>query len=69
MEITTRDLITVMHGMGFGALFMLAFSAAIAGVYRISDPSAQSAMSAREHAVLTFALVAMVVLAWLSALS
>jgi hypothetical protein len=28
MEISTRDLWTVLHGMGFGALFMLAFSGA-----------------------------------------
>lgn len=26
MEISFRDLLTVLHGMGFGALFMLAFS-------------------------------------------
>ena len=69
MEITTRDLVTVLHGMGFGALFMLAFSAAIAGVYRISGPNAQKAMSDREHTVLIFALVAMVVLAWLTVFS
>ena len=34
LEITTRDLVTVLHGMGFGALFMLAFSGAIAELYR-----------------------------------
>ena len=38
MEITTRDLITVLHGMGFGALFMLAFSGALVELYRISAP-------------------------------
>lgn len=30
MEISFRDLMTVLHGMGFGALFMLAFSARLA---------------------------------------
>jgi len=30
MQITLRDLLTVLHGMGFGALFMLAFTGAIA---------------------------------------
>ena len=39
MEITTRDLLTVMHGMGFGALFMLAFSGALAELYRIRRPA------------------------------
>ena len=29
MEVSFRDLITIIHGMGFGALFMLAFSGAI----------------------------------------
>ena len=69
MEITTRDLITVVHGMGLGALFMLAFSAAIAGVYRISAPGASTQMSPREQTVLQLALAAMVILAWLTVFS
>lgn len=69
MEITTRDLITVVHGMGLGALFMLAFSAAIAGVYRISAPGAPTRMSPREQTVLQLALAAMVILAWLTVFS
>ncbi len=40
MEITVRDLWTVLHGMGFGALFMLAFSGALAELYRMSVPAA-----------------------------
>jgi hypothetical protein len=36
MEITVRDLVTVLHGMGFGALFMLAFFGALAELYRMS---------------------------------
>lgn len=38
VEITSRDLVTVPHGMGFGALFMLAFSGALAELYRITVP-------------------------------
>jgi len=30
MEITVRSLFTLMHGMGFGALYLLACSGAIA---------------------------------------
>ena len=43
MEVSTRDLVTVLHGMGFGALFMLAFSGALAELYRMSasGPSVQ----------------------------
>ncbi|MDG4896573.1 hypothetical protein P9272_23690 [Mesorhizobium sp. WSM4976] len=68
MEITTRDLMTVLHGMGFGALFMLAFSGAIAGLYRMSAPGAPP-MSTREQSLLNFWLIAMVVLSWLTVFS
>ena len=69
MEITTRDLLTVLHGMGFGALFMLAFSGALAELYRISAPGAPSTMSAREQGLLAFYLAAMVILAWVTVFS
>jgi len=69
MEITTHDLMTVLHGMGFGALFMLAFSGALAELYRISAPGVSSAMSTREQSLLSFYLMAMVVLAWLTVFS
>ena len=66
MEITTRDLWTVLHGMGFGALFMLAFSGAIAELYRMSVAGAARTTSPGEQNLLTVYLVAMVVLAWLT---
>ena len=69
MEITTHDLLTVLHGMGFGALFMLAFSGAFAELYRISIPGAPSQMSTRERTLLGFYLAAMVILAWLTVFS
>lgn len=64
MEITTHDLFTVLHGMGFGALFMLAFSGALVELYRISAPP--SHMSVRGEQLLGLYLLAMVVLAWLT---
>lgn len=69
MEITTHDFLTALHGMGFGALFMLAFSGALAEVYRISAPGLPSAMSSREQTLLGFYLAAMVILAWLTVFS
>ena len=69
MEITTHDFFTVLHGMGFGALFMLAFSGAIAELYRISAPGIPSQMSLRGQRLLGFYLVAMVILAWLTVLT
>ncbi|TIS98647.1 MAG: hypothetical protein E5W72_14790 [Mesorhizobium sp.] len=69
MEITTHDLMTVLHGMGFGALFMLAFSGALVELYRLSAPGAPSAMSAGGQTLLGLYLVAMVILAWLTVFS
>src|ERR1043166_2526299 len=68
MEISLRDLVTVFHGMGFGALFMLAFSGAVAELYRMSSPR-MSPPSARSEMLLYVYLGAMVVLAWATVLS
>ncbi len=69
MEITTRDLWTVLHGMGFGALFMLAFSGALAELYRLSAPGTPAPASSRGQSMLALYLYAMVVLAWLTVFS
>jgi hypothetical protein len=69
MEISFRDLMTVLHGMGFGALFMLAFSGAIAEIYRMSAPGAPVQPSAREQNLLKLYLAAMVILAWAAVVS
>lgn len=69
MEISTHDLWTVLHGMGFGALFMLAFSGAFAEIYRMAAPGAAVQPSSRERALLNFYLLAMVVLAWFTVFS
>jgi hypothetical protein len=69
MEISTHDFWTVLHGMGFGALFMLAFSGAIAELYRIPASGAPAQPSAREQTLLNLYLLAMVILAWLTVFS
>jgi hypothetical protein len=69
MEISFRDLVTVVHGMGFGALFMLAFSGALAELYRMSAPARLEPPSPREQNLLKFYLAAMVVLAWATVLT
>ena len=69
MEISLRDLITVVHGMGFGALFMMAFAGALAELWRISAPAAVTLPSEREQRLLQFYLIAMVILAWGAVLS
>src|SRR6516162_11543992 len=69
MEITVRDLVTVLHGMGFGALFMLAFSGALAELYRMSVSTGPVQLSSRGQTMLAVYLIAMVVLAWLTVFS
>jgi len=69
MEISLRDLVTVLHGMGFGALFMMAFAGALAELYRISAPAAVTLPSERGQRLLQFYLIAMVILAWAAVFS
>ena len=69
MEITVRDLVTVLHGMGFGALFMLAFSGALVELYRMSLATGPVLTSNRGQMLLNVYLVAMVLLAWLTVFS
>src|SRR4029077_697917 len=64
-----RDLVTVLHGMGFGALFMLAFSRALAELFRMSAGPSGSPPGSRGQTLLGIYLVAMVVLAWLTVFS
>ena len=69
MEITLRDFLTILHGMGFGALFMLAFSGAIAELYRMSAPGVVARPGGYENALLRLYLAAMVIVAWATVLS
>jgi hypothetical protein len=69
MEISSHDLWTVLHGMGFGALFMLAFSGALVELYRMSAPGAVVQANRHEQSLLHLFLIAMVVLAWLTVFS
>jgi hypothetical protein len=68
MELTTRALWTLIHGMGFGGLYLLACSGALVELYRRSSPP-QSSTSNREESFLSIYLAAMAVLAWLTVLS
>lgn len=64
MEISFRDLVTVLHGMGFGALFLLAFTGAFIELYRMTAPGKSDVPSAREQRMLNIYLTSMAVLAW-----
>ena len=69
MEISLRDLMTVIHGMGFGALFMLAFSGAIGVIYSTAVAGERWQPNARDNAMFRFYLISMAVLAWLAVIS
>jgi hypothetical protein len=69
MELSFRDLVTVVHGMGFGALFMLAFSGAIGVIYATAVGGAQWPSSIRHNRMFRFYLISMAALAWLTVLS
>ena len=64
MDLTAREWWGVIHGMGFGALFLLAFAGGLAGLY-----SLRPALTTREGVVerirrLKIGVVAMAVAAW-----
>ena len=69
MEITTRSLWTLVHGMGFGALYLLAGSGAIALLYLYSSANAEAHSTAGSDHILGIYLTVMAALAWLTVLS
>lgn len=69
MEISMRDMWTVLHGMGFGALFMLAFSGALMELYGGWSANPQTPLNQRGQIMLRVYMIAMVALAWLTVLS
>jgi hypothetical protein len=67
MEITTRDAITVLHGMGFGALLLLGFSGALVFLYSSSVAGHQ--WGDRERRYANIYLIGMALLAWAAVLA
>jgi uncharacterized membrane protein len=69
MEMTTHGFWTLVHGMGFGALYLVACSAAIVELYRRYKPRALEPISTEEETFLGLWLVVMAVLAWITVLT
>lgn len=69
MEITTRSLWTLIHGMGFGALYLLAFSGAIVLLYQSSTGNPRGLHGQSGIRALGVYLTAMAASAWLAVLS
>jgi hypothetical protein len=66
MEISARALWTLVHGMGFGGLYLLACSGAIVELYRRYSPAAPTPVTASDETFLRIYLSAMTLLAWLA---
>lgn len=69
MEITARSFWTMIHGMGFGALYLLASSGALVELYFFTTSSAPSESTPTRERFLKVYLLAMVVLAWVAVLT
>jgi hypothetical protein len=69
MEITVRGLWTAMHGMGFGALYLLACSGAIVELWRRYSPAAAAPATTGDERFLRIYFAVMAALAWLAVLT
>ncbi|MGH9415109.1 MAG: hypothetical protein ACRD01_00630 [Terriglobales bacterium] len=69
MEISSRAIWTLLHGMGFGGLYLLACSGAIVELWRRYAPAAAAPVSTNDEAFFRVYLLAMTVLAWLAVFS
>jgi hypothetical protein len=69
MEITQHSLWTLIHGMGFGALYLLACSGVLVELVRMCSGSAPASPSPREEKFIKIYLLFMVVLAWAAVLT
>ena len=69
MEITARGFWTMVHGMGFGALYLIAGSATVTELWRRYRPGDLRPVELEDETFLYRWLIAMAVLAWLTVLS
>jgi hypothetical protein len=69
MEITARAVWTLIHGLGFGALYLLACSGALVELYRFTTSSSSSESTLGQQRFLRVYLLTMVVLAWAAVLT
>jgi len=64
MSFSGREFWTLIHGMGFGALFLLAFAGGLAGLYSLKSGLLTAAGVKERMLRLKIGVVAMAVAAW-----
>jgi hypothetical protein len=69
MEITVRGLWTMIHGMGFGALYLMACSGALVELYRRYTSPLGPGIKIEDERFMRIYLTAMAALAWLTVLT
>src|ERR1017187_5067897 len=69
MEVTLRELVTIVHGMLFGGFFLMAIGGAIVMLLEWSSPDAEASPSRPAARWRTIYLVAMVALGWAAVFS
>lgn len=69
MEFTTRSLWTLIHGMGFGGLYLLACSGALVELRRHYAPAGSTQITKHDEGFLRLYLIAMAILAWVTDLT
>ena len=66
MQITDRELWTLVHGMGFGAAYLLAFAGGLAGLYSLSPKLVTPEGITERVRRLRYGIVVMAALVWLT---
>jgi hypothetical protein len=69
MQMSFREIMTILHGMGCGGLLLLAFSGALIELYRICNPVKCSPFTSCERKLFRIYLITMAVVAWGAVLS
>jgi hypothetical protein len=68
MRITDREFWTLVHGMGFGAAYLLAFAGGLAGLYSLRPELVTTEGITERVRRLRWGIILMVVLVWLTVL-
>jgi hypothetical protein len=69
MQISYRELMTILHGMGCGGLLLLGFSGVLIQLYRMRHADKSAPLTLFEQKLLRLYLVIMAVLAWAAVFS